>query len=452
MNQQSILTRLDELQARQVKFAVADIDGVLRGKIIDRQKFEKGLQSKFGFCNVIFGWDLHDQCYDNSKISGWHTGYGDAMASIDLSSFRQIPWQDQQAFFLADFEHANESIAAVCPRSLLKRVRQQCTAMGFRAYFANEFEWFNFKETPQSLAEKKSIHPHPITPGMFGYSLTRLSQQHTYVDSIFNQLKQFGIPLEGFHTETGPGVYEAAIRYTTVLEAADRAILFKQGVREIAAQHGIMASFMAKWHAGLPGCSGHLHQSLWDAEGKQNLFGHSGHRYGMSELMEQYVAGQLYCLPHIMPLFAPTINSYKRYVSGSWAAVSASWGIENRTTALRIINHETSSTRVETRVPGADANPYLSMAAALAAGLYGIRHQLKLTTPPTTGNEYENTGRIPLPTNLQKATQTMKSSAIAKELLGEVFVDHFVRTREWEWLQFEQSVTDWELNRYFELV
>jgi len=160
----------------------------------------------------------------------------------------------------------------------------------------------------------------------------------------------------------------------------------------------------------------------------------------------------LHCLPHIMPMFAPTINSYKRYVSGSWAAVSASWGIENRTTALRVINTDKNGTRLETRVPGSDANPYLSMAAALAAGLYGIRNKLSLKVTATKGNEYENNKTLPLAKNLKDATEKMKKSKLAKELFGAAFVDHFVRTREWEWQQYEKSVSDWELKRYFETI
>jgi len=458
MTKASILSRITKSKNKRIKFGVTDIDGVLRGKIINLSKFKKGLKTDFGFCNVIFGWDINDSCYDNTKASGWHTGYPDAMASIDLDSFRQIPWDEDAPFFLADFENANSEIANVCPRTLLKRIRQQCVDMGYLPYFANEFEWFNFKKDPSTPT---GINPQAITSGMFGYSLLRFSQNQDFVNNIFDWLGKFGIPIEGFHTETGPGVYEAAIQYSEILEAADRAVLFKHGVKEIAARHGFIASFMAKWNEQLPGCSGHIHQSLWDKKGKRNLFydparlrqsGGRKNKHKQSELMEQYIAGQLHCLPHIMPMFAPTINSYKRYVSGSWAAVSASWGIENRTTALRVINTDKNGTRLETRVPGSDANPYLSMAAALAAGLYGIRNKLSLKVTATKGNEYENNKTLPLAKNLKDATEKMKKSKLAKELFGAAFVDHFVRTREWEWQQFEKSVTDWELKRYFETI
>ena len=433
-----------------VRFAITDIDGILRGKIINKDKFLKALQHGAGFCNVIFGWDSNDVCYDNGKISGWHTGYPDAIASIDLNTHRNIPWNEDTDFFLADFSN-DEKTAAACPRTLLKNIRQQATDAGFTALFAKEFEWFNFRETPESLQQKHFINPIPLSPGMFGYSVLRTSEHQDFYNDLFNLLRKFNVPLEGLHTETGDGVYEAAIEYAEVLEAADRAVLFKTGVKEIAYRHGLIASFMAKWNTNLPGCSGHIHQNLFDHMGN-NLFYDTSDVQGMSKLMRHYIAGQLYCLPHIMPMYAPTINSYKRYIKGAWSATSVSWGIENRTTALRVINQLPAATRLETRVPGADANPYLSIAASLASGLYGIQHQLPLTLAATTGNEYDNKLATPLPGNLEEATRLMKGSPVAEALFGAAFVDHFTRTREWECRQFAQKVTDWELKRYFEII
>ena len=302
-----------------------------------------------------------------------------------------------------------------------------------------------------SLKEKEYTDPTPLTPGMFGYSVLRASQNSDYINDIFELLDGFGIPLEGIHTETGDGVYEAAITYDEILESADRAALFKTAVKEIASDYDLTASFMAKWNPDLPGCSAHIHQSLWGEKGT-NLFFDTSTDAGISTLMEHYIAGQLHCLPHILPMYAPTVNSYKRYVEGSWAATSVSWGIENRTTALRIINHGESSMRIENRVPGADANPYLSMAASLASGLYGIRHKLTLDAPPTKGNEYENEGSLSLPENLHKATEAMKNSEVAVELFGKAFVDHFIRTREWEWRQYKPGQKNWEMKRYFEII
>lgn len=450
MTKAETIRRLQELEVRYIKFGVFDLDGVLRGKLISKEKFLSALDSDVGFCNVIFGWDINDQCYDNTKVSGWHTGYPDTFATIDPETFRTIPWQHHTPFFLADFESAPD-IKQVCPRSLLKRIRNKAIEMGFLPKFSAEFEWFNFAETPQSFHEKGYQNPTPLTPGMFGYSVLRFSQQFEYVDQLFNQLHSFGIPLEGLHTETGDGVYEAAITYDDVLIAADRAALFKTAVKEIATAHEIMPSFMAKWNPELPGCSGHIHQSLWDEHGS-NLFFDEHQPDRISKLMQHFVAGQLHCLPHILPMFAPTTNSYKRYVEGSWSPTSVSWGVENRTTALRVINHKEQSMRVEYRVSGADVNPYLSMAAALASGLYGIKNELELTIPSTNGNQYAVKDSVQLPNSLEKATKAMKNSDIANQLFGDEFVDHFIRTREWEVRQQDLSQPNWEMKRYFEII
>jgi glutamine synthetase len=451
MTIEEIIEAVKKYEGNKVRFAVTDIDGVLRGKIISKSKFLKALDEDISFCNVVFGWDMNDAVYDNSEVTGWHTGYPDSKASIDLSTFRTIPWADDIPFFLADFSLSDE-LSKICPRTLLKEISKQSIEMGYKPLFANEFEWFNFRETPQTLKEKNYNNPTPLSPGMFGYSILRSSLNISYFDDLYNQLYAFGVPLEGLHTETGDGVYEASIEYTDIVEAADRGILLKTGIKEIAYQHEIIASFMAKWNNNLPGCSGHIHQSLWDEDSNENLFYDSSNNHNMSSLLEHYIAGQLHCLPYILPIYAPTVNSYKRFVAGSWASTSVSWGVENRTTALRVITPEKAAARLETRVPGSDANPYLTMAASLASGLYGIKNKLSLDVPVTKGNEYENKGNEPLPNTLKEATEVMKSSDLAEELFGETFTDHFIKTREWEWEQFSKQVTNWELKRYFEII
>jgi glutamine synthetase len=452
MNEHQITAYLKENNIQKIKFAFADIDGVLRGKVIHHKKFTDGLQGGYGFCDVVFGWDSNDTCYDNVQLTGWHTGYPDKPCRIDLSTFRTVPWQDNIPFFLADFSKADGDDLPACPRSLLKHIAKQCESMGFHPEFAQEFEWFNFKETPQSLQDKGYANPQPLTPGMFGYSILRTSENSGFYYDLFNLLTQFNIPIEGLHTETGPGVYEAAILHSNVVEAADRAVLLKTAVKEIAYKHGIMASFMAKWNENLPGCGGHVHQSLWSADQSKNLFFDARDSNKMSELHKQYLAGQLYCLPHILPMYAPTINSYKRLIEGAWAPTTITWAVENRTTAFRVINSTEAYTRLETRIPGADTNPYLVMAAALASGLYGIKHKLSLDIPQTSGNGYQNADNGKIASNLYDASMDMKNSAIAKELLGDAFVEHFTQTRLWECRQFIKSVTDWELKRYFEII
>lgn len=452
MDKQLLITYLQEKNIQKVKFAFADIDGVLRGKVIHKQKLLDGLQDGYGFCDVVFGWDSGDNCYDNTVVTGWHTGYPDQPCRIDLSTFRTIPWQDDIPFFLGDFSKADGTTVAACSRSLLKKIASQSTAMGFHTEFAQEFEWFNFRETPQTLHDKQFTNIQPLTPGMFGYSILRTSQNSGFYYDLFNLLEKFDIPLEGLHTETGPGVYEAAILHDHVLAAADKAVLFKTAVKEIAYKHGIIASFMAKWNADLPGCSGHIHQSLWSADKTENLFYSADDPNNMSDLFKHYLAGQLYCMPHIIPMYAPTVNSYKRLVEGAWAPTTITWGLDNRTTALRVLHPSKGYTRLETRVPGSDTNPYLAMSAALASGLYGIKHKLPLELKPTFGNGYLNKSNGVIKSNLQDATIVMQDSAIANELFGEAFVNHFTNTRMWEWRQFTKQVSDWELKRYFEII
>ena len=452
MDEQQIISYLKEKGIDKIKFAFADIDGVLRGKVIHHKKFIDGLQAGYGFCDVVFGWDSNDALNENIKLTGWHSGYPDQPCRIDLSTFRTVPWQEDIPFFLADFSKADRNDLAACPRSLLKHIAKECEAMGFHPEFAQEFEWFNFRETPQSLQEKSFTSLESLTPGMFGYSILRTSENDGFYYDLFDLLMKFNIPLEGLHTETGPGVYEAAILHDHVLEAADRAVLLKTAVKEIAYKHGIMATFMAKWNENLPGCGGHVHQSLWSRDKSENLFYNADDINKMSELHKQYLAGQLYCLPHILPMYAPTINSYKRLVEGAWAPTTITWAVENRTTAFRVINSSPAYTRLETRIPGSDTNPYLAIAAALASGLYGIKNKLKLDIPATVGNGYQDNKNGKISANLFDAATIMKDSKIAKELFGEGFVDHFTQTRLWECKQFAKSVTDWELKRYFEII
>lgn len=452
MTKEEIQKRLESHPGNRLKLAVADIDGVLRGKIISRDKFSKILSGGASFCDVVFGWDINDTVYENSEVTGWHTGYPDAVASPDPKTYRTTPWNNNIPFILADFSSAASGISNVCPRSLLKKIKKECLGYGFRPIFGAEYEWYNFAETPDSLKEKQYRNLQPLDPGAFGYSMLRSSLHADYVNDLFEHTAAFDVPLEGLHTETGDGIYEASIAHSDVLEAADRAVLFKTATREIAYRHEIIASFMAKWSNNLPGCGGHIHQSLWNPEQADNLFFDESQENNSSELMRQYIAGQLHCLPHILPMYAPSVNSYKRFVSGSWASTTVSWGIQNRTAALRVITPNKKAARLETRAPGADANPYLAMAASLASGLYGIKNELSLEVEPTRGNAYNDPDGACLPATLDEATRAMKDSTVARELFGEPFTDHFIKTREWEWQQFSRQITDWEIKRYLEII
>jgi glutamine synthetase len=452
MNTQELITLLKEQRHKKIKVAIIDIDGVIRGKFMSTEKFLSVLESDFGFCEVVFGWDMNDECYDNVKITGWHTGYGDMNAKVDATTFRTVPWEDDIPFFLADFDTKAKDKSYVCPRTLLKKVILEAEEMNFKPLFSQEFEWFNYKETTTSLYEKNFQNLQPLSSGMFGYSLLKTGEHNAYFSDLFDLMQKFNIPLEGLHEETGPGVAEAAIQYDEVLEAADRAVLFKFAAKQIGFKHGIIPSFMAKQISSLPGCSGHIHQSLWNLEKSKNMFFDADSKDNMSAIMRSYVAGQLICLPEILPMFAPTINSYKRLVEGAWAPTTLTWGMDNSTTAVRVLTSGKKSTRIEHRVVGSDTNAYLAMAAALASGLYGIKMELPLDIPATTGNGYKDHFNGTLPPNLWEASQKMKGSEIAKNLFGADFVDHFTKTREWECKAFAKEVTDWETKRYFEIV
>jgi glutamine synthetase len=445
-----VVESLRKSQLGKVKVAVSDIDGILRGKYIHRDKFFSAVEGGFGFCDVVFGWDSQDQCYDNTKLTGWHHGFPDALARIDLSTYRNVPWDNNVPFFLGNFVTPQGRPHPLCPRQVLKRVLARAEKMGYRAMTGAEYEFFNFSETPQTWAAKKGVGPQPISPGMFGYSLLRANLNREYFNALMDETAQFGIPIEGLHTETGPGVYEAAILFSEALEGADRAILFKTAAKEIGARYGIMPSFMAKWSASYPGCSGHVHQSLSD--GSKNLFHDPKGRYGISKLFESYLQGQLDNLLGMAPMIWPTVNSYKRLVDGFWAPVKPTWGIDNRTATFRVLPGSPKSTRLETRAPGADMNPYLAIAAILAAGLDGVEKRLKLTTKPVTGTNVgaENIPRAPR--TLIETTRIFRESEVARDWFGDEFVDHFAATREWEWRQWLDAVTDWELKRYFEII
>jgi glutamine synthetase len=448
MTLEEVRKLLEQNEVKRIKLGAYDIDGTLRGKYVSSEKFHSAAQSGMGFCDVIFGWDIGDVLYDNVRFTGWHTGYPDANCRIALDTFRLIPWEPGTAFFLMDFVTRDGQPLPIAPRQVLQKVVARAEALGYTPYFSAEYEFFFFRETPDSLRAKNYRGLTSLTPGMFGYSVVRASANSELVLRMLDQLAAFHCELEGLHTETGPGVYEAAIAVDEAVPAADKGALFKTAVKEIAARQNLTPTFMAKWNPDLPGSSGHLHQSLWDRGKHKNLF-HSTDAGGMSALMQHYIAGLVTKLPELAAIICPTINSYKRTVPGAWAPINATWGVDNRTTAVRAIPGSSKSARVELRLAGADINPYLAMAASLAAGLDGIERKLEL--PPPTVNAYSGDAP-PLPRTLAAAAKLFHESAMARRWLGDEFVDHYAATREWEVRQFEKAVTDWELARYFESV
>ena len=286
---------------------------------------------------------------------------------------------------------------------------------------------------------------------MFGYSVLRSSEHAPLYRDLLDNFTKMDIPLEGLHEETGPGVLEAAITVDDALVAADRAALFKTFAKVITRQHGKMATFMAKCTQEYPGQSGHMHMSLWE-DGKSAFYDETA-KHHMSDIQRHFVAGQQKLMPEMLAMISPTINSFTRLVPGAWAPTAATWGVENRTCALRVIPGSSKSQRVEYRISAADANPYLALAASIASGLWGIKNKTTLDEG-ITGNAYdvEMPEEYRLPSTLWDAAQRLKASEAAREALGDTFVDHFAATREWEEREFRKAVTDWELNRYFEII
>jgi glutamine synthetase len=290
----------------------------------------------------------------------------------------------------------------------------------------------------------------PLSPGMFGYSWLREGQSSELMHAILEDFAAFDIEIEGLHTETGPGVVEAAIRYDEALRMADKAALFKTAMKQICSDRGLTATFMAKWNENLPGSSGHLHQSLVRADSGESAFYDEAAPHRLSPTALHYLGGLVANMPTMTAIVSPTVNSYKRYVPGVWAPMTASWGLENRTCAVRAIVGSAKSTRLEFRQPAADMNPYLAIAASVGAGLWGIEHEI--APPAPARGEASATDYAPLPRTLKEATTMLSKCSEARVILGEPFVDHYVGTREWEVRQSERAVTDWELRRYFEII
>lgn len=440
---------VDERKLSHVKVGVFDIDGILRGKYMSRAKFLSALESGYGFCDVVLGWDCQDQLYDNVTYTGWHTGYPDAPVKIIPESCRPLPFEDAGLFFLSEFTGAAEQ---VCPRAVLRRVIERAKQMGLTAYAGLEYEVFFFNETPDSVREKNYRNLKPMAPGWFGYSVIRNSAAADFYRQMLDTCEQMDFGIEGLHEETGPGVIEAAITFDDVLASADKGALFKTFIKILAQRNQMMATFMAKWSRDWPGQSGHIHLSLKDAN-DTSVFHDASQTHSMSERMRHFVGGQQRLMPELLAMVSPTINSYTRLIPGFWAPTDSTCGVENRTCALRIIPGSAKSQRVEYRVAAADANPYLALAAALASGLWGIENRIE-PEPLIEGNAYERKfpQSLALPRTLWDAAQRFKGSSVARDWFGAPFVDHFAATREWEEREFRKHVSDWELSRYFEII
>lgn len=447
---QEVRQLMQEQCIEQVKIAVTDIDGVLRGKYISRDKFLSAIDNGLGFCNVVFGWDLDDQLYDAGvRYTGWHTAYPDAHVRIVPDTCRLLPSEPKTLFFLGEF---CDEAGQICPRALLGRVLERARQAGFQVQGAFEFEFFLFDETPDSVREKHYRGLRPITPGHFGYSILRSGVHAEFYQELLQLGRQMDFPIEGLHTETGAGVLEAAIGVDAALPAADKAVLFKTFTKVLAQRRGWMATFMARWSHDWPGQSGHMHLSLQDLDGMP-VFHDGSRQHEISQTMRHFIGGQQALMPELLAMVACTVNSYSRLIPGYWAPTAATWGYENRTTALRAIGGSPKAQRVEYRISAADINPYIAMAAAIGSGLWGIENRIE-PTPSIAGSAYEAEmpAHLALPRTLSEAAARLRHSEAASDLFGPSFVEHYAATRDWEEREYRKAVTDWQLARYFEII
>jgi len=440
---------VEERGLRQVKVGVFDIDGVLNGKYMSRDKFLSALDGGFGFCDVVLGWDVDNQLYDNTTLTGWHKGYSDAPVRLIPESCRELPLEDNMLFFLAEFAGNHE---ALCPRATLRRTLEKAASLGFDILAACEYEFLVLDEDGPALRAKGFRNMTPLGTGNCGYSVLRNSVNAEFYRGLLDLCEAMDMPIEGLHEEMGPGALEAAITVDRALVSADRAALFKTFSKVYAQRQKRNLSFMAKWDPAFPGQGGHTHMSLKAKDGTP-VFYDPTKPAGISDTMRHFIGGLQKALPELAVLAAPTINSYRRLVPGYWAPTAATWGVDNRTVAIRAIPGSAKSQRVEFRVPGADANPYLAMSAAFAAGLWGVEHKIE-PTPAAEGNAYlqEQPESLQLPRTLWEGAQRFKASTLARDAFGDAFVDHYSATREWEEREFRKHVSDWELKRYFELI
>ena len=458
MNARDVKTVADARQLveqrglQHIKVGLFDVDGILRGKYMSKEKFFSALEGGFAFCDVVLGWDSNDQLYQTPdvKITGWHTGYPDAPVRIVPESCRELPMENDGLLFLCDFEG---EAANICPRSILEKVVKKAENMGFDALAGFEYEFFLFDETPDTVREKGFRNLKPISPGFFGYSVLRNSVHSEIYEELLSLAQEMDFPIESLHTETGPGVLEAAITVDSARAAADKAALFKTFVKVWAQRRKMMATFMAKWSNDYPGQSGHIHLSLRRRDGSGSAFYDPSQSMNMSATQRHFIAGQQRLMPELLAMYAQTVNSYSRMVPGFWAPTDATWGCENRTTALRVIPGSDKSQRTEFRLGSADANPYIALAAALGSGLYGIEHKME-PTEMVRGNAYEQKHPVELALgrDIYTAAAALSASAAARELFGDAFVEHYAATREWEGKEFSRHVTDWEMARYFEII
>ncbi len=449
---------IDELE-RQIRggsidtviVAFPDIQGRPVGKRVTGKFFmehvkEHGIEA----CDYLLSVDVDMDPLPGFRFSNWDSGYGDMQATPDFTTLRMIPWVESTAMVLCDLYNSEGQPVSVSPRQILKDQIDKAHTMGFEVKCATELEFFVFEDSYEKASSQgwRDLVPHTTT--IEDYQIFQTTREEYLIREIRNSMLQAGIPIEFSKGEAGRGQHEINITYSDALTTADNHLIFKNGVKEIAAKHGRAATFMAKWSMDEVGSSCHIHCSLWDISSGEPLMGDVDGVGGLSEVGRSFLAGQLVCAKQLSPCFAPYVNSYRRFVPGSWAPTAIAWGDDNRTCGFRLVG-KGPSRRIECRIPGADVNPYIALAANIASGLWGVEHELSLP-PSYQGNAYQDSELERIPSNLAEAIKEFESSELGAQILGDDVHFHLLNSARQEWAKANAHVTDWELARNFERI
>jgi glutamine synthetase len=442
------LVRRDEIDTVLTVFP--DVQGRLMGKrVVGRHFLEHVADEGVHACAYLLTVDVDMEPLPGYQFASWATGYQDMKVVPDFATLRLIPWLSKTALVFCDLHTEEGEPVEVSPRRILQRQIERARKAGYRVMVASELELYIFKE---SFAEGRTKRYHDLTPVsqyLEDYHILQTTKEEDIVRAIRNGMEGAAVPVEFSKGEWGCGQEEINLRYAEPLEMADRHTLYKHGAKEIAHAQGRSLTFMAKYDMGAAGSSFHLHSSLWDPAGRKNVFHEKGKPLG-SALFGQWLAGQMAMARELAYFYAPYVNSYKRYQAGSFAPTRIVAGWDNRTCGFRLCG-EGSGFRVENRIPGADANPYLAFAATIAAGLHGIARKLK-PPPIYEGNAYEDASLPQVPKTLREAIDELQRSRVAREALGDAVVEHYLHTARLEQQAFDQAVTCWELTRNFERI
>ncbi len=433
-----------------VVVAFTDMFGRLIGKRFHAEFFCNSAWSETHACNYLLANDIDMEPVPGYDVASWGQGYGDFVMKPVMTTLRRIPWLSRTALVLSDVQDHHGHDLAHSPRAMLKAQCDKLAARRMKAFFASELEFYVFRETYASARDKRWDGIQTAAEYIQDYHILSTTREEPVMQAIRNGIHGAGIPVENSKGEWGRGQEELNVRYTDALTMADRHVVMKNGVKEIADLAGWAVTFMAKWHYDLAGSSCHVHASLWDSKSEKPLFYDPQSELGMSKLMKQFMAGQLKYAADLTYFLAPYINSYKRFQqTGTFAPTRLVWSDDNRTASFRLCGAHSKSIRTECRVGGADLNPYLAFAALLAAGMAGIEEKLELP-PPFTGDAYVDGSLHHIPGTLREAMAALDNSTFLRGVFGDAVVDHYVRTAAWEQSEYDRRVTDFELKRGFE--